>query len=143
MKQIKRKSEALTRATFSPLTEFGAAMSAFHAAWIFYRLPARSRNLTFAEPMEGCAAMSAICLQAHQAHRTGPAAKRARREPHLVHRLVGTCAPLLRSTMQRLATWTERSRQRRELARLSYRDLRDIGLSRHDVESELRKPFWR
>jgi uncharacterized protein YjiS (DUF1127 family) len=29
------------------------------------------------------------------------------------------------------------------LARLSERDLKDIGLSRYDVEMELRKPFWR
>jgi uncharacterized protein YjiS (DUF1127 family) len=40
-------------------------------------------------------------------------------------------------------TLAERLRQRRMLARLSERDLKDIGLSRYDVEMELRKPFWR
>jgi uncharacterized protein YjiS (DUF1127 family) len=38
---------------------------------------------------------------------------------------------------------SEKLRQRRMLARLSERDLKDIGLSRYDVEMELRKPFWR
>ena len=41
------------------------------------------------------------------------------------------------------STVAERLRQRRLLARLSDRDLKDIGVSRYDVEVELRKPFWR
>jgi uncharacterized protein YjiS (DUF1127 family) len=36
-----------------------------------------------------------------------------------------------------------RARQRRDLAALSDHSLRDIGLSRVDVESEISKPFWR
>jgi uncharacterized protein YjiS (DUF1127 family) len=36
-----------------------------------------------------------------------------------------------------------RARQRRDLAVLSDHSLRDIGLSRVDVESEISKPFWR
>lgn len=36
-----------------------------------------------------------------------------------------------------------RSRQRRDLAHLSEHSLRDIGLSRAEVEFELRKPMWR
>ena len=40
-------------------------------------------------------------------------------------------------------TLAERSRQRRALAQLSDRELRDIGLSRYDVGIEFRKPFWR
>jgi uncharacterized protein YjiS (DUF1127 family) len=46
-----------------------------------------------------------------------------------------------------LAAWVresaERSRQRRALARLNDFDLRDIGLTRRDVEVETGKPFWR
>lgn len=42
-----------------------------------------------------------------------------------------------------LLRWHERSRQRAMLARLDEHLLRDIGLSRADVEEELRKPFWR
>jgi uncharacterized protein YjiS (DUF1127 family) len=36
-----------------------------------------------------------------------------------------------------------RARQRRDLAALSDHALRDIGLSRADVELEVGKPFWR
>jgi len=37
----------------------------------------------------------------------------------------------------------ERARQRRSLADLDDRRLRDLGLSRADVEREAAKPFWR
>ena len=37
----------------------------------------------------------------------------------------------------------ERARQRRQLAELSDAMLRDIGLTRSDVDAETRKPFWR
>lgn len=40
------------------------------------------------------------------------------------------------------STWHERSIQRRALARLDDRMLRDIGISRSDVEQEVEKPFW-
>jgi uncharacterized protein YjiS (DUF1127 family) len=36
-----------------------------------------------------------------------------------------------------------RARQRRDLAGLSEHSLRDIGLSRADVEIEINKPIWR
>jgi uncharacterized protein YjiS (DUF1127 family) len=36
-----------------------------------------------------------------------------------------------------------RARQRRDLAALSDHALRDIGLSRRDVDLEVRKPIWR
>ncbi|GAB2177889.1 DUF1127 domain-containing protein [Dongia sp. agr-C8] len=36
-----------------------------------------------------------------------------------------------------------RARQRRDLAALSDHALRDIGLTRRDVEAEIGKPFWR
>jgi|UPI00055702EB uncharacterized protein YjiS (DUF1127 family) len=36
-----------------------------------------------------------------------------------------------------------RARQRRDLAVLSDHSLRDIGLSRTDVDLEISKPFWR
>jgi uncharacterized protein YjiS (DUF1127 family) len=41
------------------------------------------------------------------------------------------------------ATWRGRIRERDAFAHLDYRDLRDIGLSRWEVETELAKPFWR
>jgi uncharacterized protein YjiS (DUF1127 family) len=39
--------------------------------------------------------------------------------------------------------WSERTRQRRQLAALDDRILKDIGLTRADVTSEFDKPFWR
>jgi uncharacterized protein YjiS (DUF1127 family) len=39
--------------------------------------------------------------------------------------------------------WFERVRQRRQLGELSDHMLKDIGLSRADVEAEVAKPFWR
>jgi len=38
--------------------------------------------------------------------------------------------------------WLARSHQRRDLENLSDAALRDIGLTRLDVEQEVAKPFW-
>ena len=43
---------------------------------------------------------------------------------------------------QSFQEWRERVRQRHALARLDDRLLRDMGLSRADVEQEVGKPFW-
>lgn len=40
-------------------------------------------------------------------------------------------------------TWLQRDRDRRALQALDDRLLRDIGVSRTDVEHEATKPFWR
>lgn len=61
-----------------------------------------------------------------------------------------TRAPL-RERAQRLlgrlgdlvAVWRGRVRGRAELARLTDRHLRDLGISRADRAVELAKPFWR
>lgn len=42
-----------------------------------------------------------------------------------------------------VAESVRRARQRRDLAALSDHSLRDIGLSRTDVDFEISKPFWR
>jgi uncharacterized protein YjiS (DUF1127 family) len=56
-------------------------------------------------------------------------------------------ATLQRWSMGRQArawrTTTERARRRRALARLSDRELRDIGITRYDIEFLLRKSRWR
>ena len=41
-----------------------------------------------------------------------------------------------------LHVWQGRARQRRELQQLDDRMLKDIGLTRADVEREVNKPFW-
>ncbi len=48
-----------------------------------------------------------------------------------------------RALVGTLETWQERVDQRRHLLELDERLLRDIGLSRYDVQREAAKPFWR
>lgn len=50
---------------------------------------------------------------------------------------------LLRRLVQSVARAHQRSRQRRALARLDARLLRDIGVSPEQARSETAKPFWR
>jgi uncharacterized protein YjiS (DUF1127 family) len=42
-----------------------------------------------------------------------------------------------------LHNWRDRVRERRELARFTDRELRDVGLTWSDIALEVRKPFWR
>jgi|HubBroStandDraft_1064217.scaffolds.fasta_scaffold1840856_1 uncharacterized protein YjiS (DUF1127 family) len=42
-----------------------------------------------------------------------------------------------------ISEWHRRLQDRRELAGLCERSLRDIGLSRYDAFHEANKPFWR
>jgi uncharacterized protein YjiS (DUF1127 family) len=52
-------------------------------------------------------------------------------------------ASYLRRALILLGIWRKRLRDRRELALMDERSLRDIGLTRHDAFYEARKPFWR
>lgn len=52
-------------------------------------------------------------------------------------------ATVLVATVSRLLLWQERGRQRRHLAELSDHLLRDVGLTREDVQREFGKGFWR
>jgi len=45
--------------------------------------------------------------------------------------------------IETLLSWRALKRGRRDLAALDDRILRDIGLTRADVEYEYSKPFWR
>ena len=47
------------------------------------------------------------------------------------------------AVIEGVLAWVERARQRRHLGELSDHMLKDIGLSRADVEAEVAKPFWR
>lgn len=51
--------------------------------------------------------------------------------------------PLWRRAVNTVSTWSERSRQRRHLLELPEHLLRDIGVTRVEVEAEAAKPFWR
>jgi uncharacterized protein YjiS (DUF1127 family) len=57
-----------------------------------------------------------------------------------VHTSPGRLFADLRSVIEE---WRRRARNRRELAVLCDRCLRDIGATRYDVSREVRKPFWR
>ncbi|MBM3548600.1 MAG: DUF1127 domain-containing protein [Alphaproteobacteria bacterium] len=50
---------------------------------------------------------------------------------------------LLATVVERLAEWQERARSRVLLGRMDDRMLRDMGISRSDVDVEVAKPFWR
>jgi uncharacterized protein YjiS (DUF1127 family) len=50
---------------------------------------------------------------------------------------------LLAQLGETLHVWRDRSRQRRELAQWTDRDLHDVGLSWSDIVREAEKPFWR
>ncbi len=51
-------------------------------------------------------------------------------------------APLI-GLIDLLLLWQERAAQRHHLASLDDHRLHDVGLSRSDIQSEIRKPFWR
>jgi uncharacterized protein YjiS (DUF1127 family) len=50
---------------------------------------------------------------------------------------------LLRRALATLGTWQDRIRARRDLARLSERELHDFGASWSSIAEEVNKPFWR
>lgn len=42
-----------------------------------------------------------------------------------------------------LLRWHRQAAERRQLSLLDERLLKDVGLTRHDVQQEFAKPFWR
>ncbi len=52
-------------------------------------------------------------------------------------------APVLDRIVETPIAWLERMRERRQLAALGDDILKDIGVSRADVEHVVEKPFWR
>lgn len=50
--------------------------------------------------------------------------------------------PWFDNTCKVIGLWTSRSRQRRHLAVLDDTALRDIGLTRREVQREIVKSFW-
>jgi uncharacterized protein YjiS (DUF1127 family) len=54
-----------------------------------------------------------------------------------------TAREFLTGALDRLDAWREHARQIRDLRGMTERELKDIGLSRADVEREAAKPFWR
>jgi uncharacterized protein YjiS (DUF1127 family) len=56
---------------------------------------------------------------------------------------LGVAGGWLAQAYEQALGWLERVHQRRHLAMLSDHMLKDIGLTRADVEAEISKPFWR
>jgi len=52
-------------------------------------------------------------------------------------------AAFSRSVAATLRLWTARYQERHRFTVIDDRDLRDLGLSRWQVERELSKPFWK
>jgi uncharacterized protein YjiS (DUF1127 family) len=55
----------------------------------------------------------------------------------------GRLVQVLGSFFDLLLEWQDRAAQRAHLAALDDHALRDVGLSRADVQMEVDKPFWR
>lgn len=53
----------------------------------------------------------------------------------------GANSPAVR-LLERLLSWSDRLRQRRQLLSMDDHLLKDIGLTRADIQSEAGKPFW-
>ena len=73
---------------------------------------------------------------------TNGAGSLQRAGPLLARSVVRVLAMAAAACADWLRRAAERSSQRRALAHLSDRLLRDIGLSRAEAETEVRKPFW-
>ena len=52
-------------------------------------------------------------------------------------------APIIQLLLGLLSTWLQRARERRALHGLDDGMLKDIGLTRADIDFEVHKPFWR
>ena len=57
-------------------------------------------------------------------------------------RRLGPVAKFATLLADRLSTWLRRGRERRDLGMLDDHMLKDIGVSRADVEFEVQKHFW-
>ncbi len=74
-----------------------------------------------------------------------PAAAAAAAETVMVVKANGrmTVWVLVAKAVTTLLTWQRRLIERRHIREMDDRMLRDVGLSRADVEGEATKPFWR
>jgi uncharacterized protein YjiS (DUF1127 family) len=61
----------------------------------------------------------------------------------LAHIIASDLVPVLDRVIETPIAWLERLRERRQLAGLSDSTLKDIGVSRADVEHLVEKPFWK
>jgi uncharacterized protein YjiS (DUF1127 family) len=60
----------------------------------------------------------------------------------VIDRMVAVSAASAMAAVLTLLDWQRRARERADLAALPDDILKDVGLSRADIEAELRKPAW-
>jgi uncharacterized protein YjiS (DUF1127 family) len=63
--------------------------------------------------------------------------------PNAAGGLRATVVTAIKATRATCAIWRDRVRYRRALARMSGRELADIGVSWSEIANEAGKPFWR
>ncbi|MEK9968300.1 MAG: DUF1127 domain-containing protein [Ferrovibrio sp.] len=74
---------------------------------------------------------------------TGPVERAGSTIGRVIDRVVAVSADVATTAMLKLLDWQRQARQRAELAGLPQEILKDVGLTRADVEAELlKKPVW-
>ncbi len=71
-----------------------------------------------------------------------PAERPNRVKRTMVRFLIGV-AVFLRNFVDILLRWQERVQSRRQLTMMDSHILNDIGVTRAEIDAEVRKPFWR
>jgi uncharacterized protein YjiS (DUF1127 family) len=74
---------------------------------------------------------------------TDSAALRARSATELWKMWLRVGWALLLRAAPPLSVWRQRAWERRMLAQMTERDLKDMRMTRHDAELESNKPFWK
>jgi len=67
----------------------------------------------------------------------GAEGSRQQRRPFLISLLA-----IVRSMLMLLAAWRQNSRDQRQLAAMSNRELQDVGVCRGEVAGRVSRPFW-
>lgn len=73
---------------------------------------------------------------------TGPVERAGSTIGRVIDQLVAVSAAGAMAVVLKLLAWQRASRERMHLASLPNEILKDVGLTRADVEAEIRKPLW-
>lgn len=84
---------------------------------------------------------AACCQDDRSEFRDDLVDRQAKFEPKT--RIGRTFTAIACAVARRYRTWTGRVRERRQLARMSDRELHDFSATRYDARFEANKPFWR
>lgn len=73
---------------------------------------------------------------------SGPVERAGSTIGRVIDRVVAVSAKSATAVMLMLLDWQRHARERAQLASLPHEILKDVGLTRADIEYELRKPLW-